>query len=216
MDTDSVKSIEAPTVFIVEDDPQGAESLALLVASIGLQYECYSSADDFLAHYHPARPGCLVLDVRMRGMSGMELYRRLASERNAMPIVLIAAYAEVSMGVEALRTGAFDFFEKPYSPQTLLERIQEALRQDARFRAQQAQRERVAALRTGLSDREREVMDLLVQGNTSKETAATLDISGKTVDFHRRNILEKMGVSNVIELARLLDFTAYCPGRASG
>jgi FixJ family two-component response regulator len=193
-----------PTVFVVDDDKEFRQSVRLLLASVRIHAEMFASAREFLDVYHPDRPGCLLADVRMPGMSGLELQKWLADRKIDIPVILITAHAEVPMAVEAMKAGAMDFLQKPYSPQQLLERIQLALEQDADRRQQATTSRGVAKRLVTLSPREREVMDLLLEGKNAKEIAYRLVLSTKTVDFHRRNLLEKMGVENVVELSRLV------------
>lgn len=193
-----------PTVFVVDDDKEFRQSVRLLLATVRIRAEMFASAREFLDAFHPDRPGCLLADVRMPGMSGLELQKWLVDQQIAIPLILITAHAEVPMAVEAMKSGAVDFLQKPYSPQQLLERIQQALEQDADRRQQETTHHDVSQRLSTLSPREHEVMDLLLEGKNAKEIANRLDLSTKTVDFHRRNLLEKMGVENVVELARLV------------
>lgn len=198
-------STDSPTVFVVDDDPQLREAIALLLESVDIKSETFASAPDFLESFDPASPGCLVLDVRMPEMSGLELQRQLVSHGIRIPILLLTAHAEVPMAVEAMKAGALDFIEKPYAPQILLDHIQHAIAQDTRDRHQEAEREALRCQFGKLTDREREVLDQLVLGNSSKEIAFQLAISATTVDFHRRNLFEKLGVETKVELGRLYE-----------
>jgi FixJ family two-component response regulator len=200
------KQTDPPTVFVVDDDAQSRKSVEQLMRSIKLRVESFESADEFLDAFDPARPGCLVLDVRMPGMSGLELQERLIEQRVQIPIVMITAHAEVPMAVQAVKAGALDFLEKPYSPQTLLDRVQEALQYESRTRQEHLELTGIEARLGQLSPREQEVMQLLVKGRNTKSIARELSVSDKTVDFHRRNLLEKMQVETVVELARLIEF----------
>ncbi len=203
MSEDEPHSDQGATVFVVDDDSEFRESIQLLLESVKLPFESFSSAQEFLEAYTPDRPGCLLTDVRMPGMSGTELQKALADQGIRIPTIIITAYAEVPMAVEAMRAGAVDFVQKPYSPQQLLARIQQALDQDRDQREHESLREQARRQIDALSPREREVMDLLLKGKNAKEIANRLDLSTKTVDFHRRNLLEKMEVENVVELSRL-------------
>jgi RNA polymerase sigma factor (sigma-70 family) len=201
----TVKDARAePTVFVVDDDPEFRESIQLLLASVKMNVEAFASAEEFVASYRPERAGCLLTDVRMPGMSGLELQKWLAEKHTRIPVLVVTAHAEVPMAVEAMKAGAIEFVQKPYSPQRMLEQIRQAIKLDAQQRQQAAAGRQVTQLVSSLSPREREIMDLLLAGRNTKEIAKQLKLSTKTVDFHRRNLLEKMGVDNVVELSRLL------------
>lgn len=192
------------TVFVVDDDPEFRESVSLLLESMKLNAEVFVSAEDFVANYDPARGGCLVSDVRMPGMSGLELQKWMLEKRIKLPIILVTAHAEVPMAVEAMRAGAVDFIQKPYSPQQLLERVQQALRQDEQRRRAERADEATQRLLDSLTPREHEIMDLLLDGANAKEISNRLTLSTKTVDFHRRNMLDKMKVDSLVELAKIV------------
>lgn len=193
-----------PVVFVVDDDEAICQSLSLLIGDIGLEVRTYTSARDFLSEYDPAEPGCLVLDVRLSGMSGLELQSRLKELRISIPIIIMTGYADVPMAVEAMKVGALDFIEKPFRDQVLLDSIQRAIELDARTRRVKRETRDVQKRIGLLTQREHEVMDILVLGKTNKQIAYELGISQKTVDFHRANILEKVQVHSVVELVRLL------------
>jgi len=194
-----------PTVHVVDDDPQVRESLNLLVRSIGLNVESYASAEEFLDRYEDSLglPRCMVLDVRMPGLSGLGLQERLQAEKISIPIVVITGYGDVSMAVQAMDAGAVDFIEKPFSRQQLLSRVQEAIDRDAQFRRNQFQRSDALARMETLSEREREVMELMVAGKHSKQIGFVLKITDKTVAKHRVKVFKKMNVDNVAALAYL-------------
>lgn len=193
-----------PVVFVVDDDEAVCRSLSLLIEDIGLKVETYTSAPAFLSAYDPAQPGCLVLDVRMSGMSGLELQSRLNELDYGIPTIIITGHADVPMAVEAMKAGALDFIEKPFRDQVLLDNIQRAIDWDARTRRRRQEMRDVQSRITLLTPREREIMDLLVRGKTNKAIAYELGISQKTVDFHRANILQKVEVRSVVELVRLM------------
>ena len=201
-----IGDIDPPTVFVVDDDPQVREAIELLLDSVGQRVETCHSAQAFLRSFDSARPGCLVLDVRMPGMSGLELHRHLISKGIHIPTLLLTAHAEVAMAVEALKAGVLDFIEKPYSPQGLLDRIQNALGEDLRIREERLKLAMIKARVERLSRREKEVMQCLVDGRNARITSERLGISEKTVDFHRRNLLQKMQVDTVVELGRMIEF----------
>jgi RNA polymerase sigma factor (sigma-70 family) len=198
-----------PHVFIVDDDEAFRDSVKELVNSVGLAAQTFRSAPEFLAAYDPARPGCLVLDVRMARMGGIELQATLKSMDARIPIVMISGHGDIAMAVEAIKQGAIDFVQKPYREQHLLDAINEALRRDAAQRGAAngagAFAERIAAL----TPRERQVMDLALKGLPSKVIAKQLAISHRTVEQHRSRLLEKLGLHSMTELMRL----AYAPRR---
>ncbi|MEQ8768797.1 MAG: response regulator [Planctomycetota bacterium] len=198
------------TVFIVDDDLGVLRSLEKLMDSVKLRVETFTSAEDFLESYSSDRAGCLVLDVRMPTMSGMELQERLSQEQIDIPIIFISAHGDVPLAVRAVQRGAIDFLEKPFRSQELLDRVHQALSVDRRRRERQATAEQVAALIATLSPREKEVARYLVEGLTNKEIAAQLGLSRKTVDAHRMRILTKMGVDSVVDFTKLL-LRKHCP-----
>jgi len=191
-----------PTVFVVDDNPGLRRSLQELLESAGLAAETYSSAQDFLERYDPQRPGCMVLDVRLRGQSGLDLQEELRRRRATLPVIVITGYGDVPTSVRAFKGGAIDFLEKPVPPKKLVERIREAIAIDQRARAVATERTAVVDRIARLTPRERQVMDLLAMAQASKEIAAKLKISLRTVEGHRRAVLRKMGVSSAAELAR--------------
>ncbi|HPC93433.1 MAG TPA: response regulator transcription factor [Sedimentisphaerales bacterium] len=192
-----------PTVFVVDDDEAICRSLCLLIEDIGLNVQTFSGAREFLAQYEPSQPGCLVLDVRMSGMSGLELQAKLRELNMEIPIVIITGHGDVPMAVEAMKAGAMDFIEKPFRDQVLLDSIQRAVELDRRIRAARQRSESFQSRMEDLTRRERQVMDLLVLGKSNKAIAFELGISPKTVDFHRTNVLSKTAASSVVELVRL-------------
>jgi len=191
-----------PTVFVVDDNPGLRRSLQALLEAAGLPVETYASAQEFLERYDAGRPGCLVLDVRLRGQSGLELQEELRRRQVTLPIIVMTGYGDVPTSVRAFRGGAIDFLEKPVPPKKLVERVREALEIDRQARAVATQHAGVVDSITRLTAREREVMDLLALGNSSKDIAAKLQISVRTVEGHRRVVLRKMGVPSVAHLAR--------------
>lgn len=194
----------APTVSIVDDDPDVRRSISLLVRSVDLSAQLYSSANEFLEAYNPDSPTCLVLDVRMPGMTGLQLQQTLLERSIQIPIIFITAHGEIPNATAAMRAGAVDFLSKPYSPQLLLDRIHEAIAIDQHAREIDRERLRVKALIAALTEREREVMSLLANGDSTKVISSRLGISPKTVDNHRTKVLEKMGVDYVTQLILLL------------
>ena len=194
------------TVFIVDDDEAYRDSLVELVASVGLPCACFASALDFLAGFDPARAGCLVLDVRMARLSGLELQARLKARGAMLPIGFISGHGDIEMAVGAVKNGAVDFLQKPHREQQLLDAINEALRRDAEQRSAPPAAPAAPASATQLallSAREREVMALALQGLPSKQIARQLGLSHRTVEHHRSRLLEKLGVASMAELMRL-------------
>ena len=192
-----------PTVFIVDDDEAVRDSIKELVSSVGLAAETFPLAQSFLDAYDPMRPGCLVLDVRMTRMSGLALQAKLNEMNARIPIVFISGHGDVTMAVESIKAGAVNFVQKPYREQQLLDSINEALAKDAAVRSSVREHSTVAASLSALTDREREVMALTVQGLSSKLIAKELGISHRTVELHRSRVLEKLGVHTMAEVIRL-------------
>jgi len=193
-----------PTVFVVDDDPAMRESICWLIESIGLKAKAFPSAAAFLGEYDPAAPGCLVLDIRMPNMSGMELHARLLEKKIPLPVLIITGHGDVPMAVRAMKNGAFEFLEKPFNDQALLERIQQAIELDARRRQSSQRHADVQRRRQTLTPRERQVLDLVVNGRLNKQIAVDLDLSEKTVETHRSNVMRKMGAATVVELVRMV------------
>ncbi len=191
------------TVFVVDDDERTRHALGRLLESAGLKAKAYFNAQEFLEGYDPARPGCLVLDIRMPGMSGLELQELLASKGIRIPVIVVSAYGEVENVVRAMRTGAVDFIKKPYRAKVLLERIRQALDMDARNHREDADRAGAAARLGRLSQRELQVLRLLVDGRSAKEIAHQLGLSRTTVDVHRRRIMIKLQAHSLVDLVRI-------------
>ena len=195
-------SLEA-TVFVIDDDPAVRESLQWLIESVGLSVETYSNAQQFLDAFDRDRPGCLVLDVRMPGISGLDLQDQLASQQVRIPVIIITGHADVPMAVRAMKAGVVDFIEKPFSDELLLDRIRAALELDARIRVNQSHRSEVEAYFAQLTPREREVMGLVVGGKSNKQIAADLGLSQKTVEVHRAHVMQKMHAESLAELVQM-------------
>ena len=192
-----------PVVQVVDDDPHLLKSLRWLLESVGLTVATFASAQDFLTDFDPAQPGCVLLDIRMPGMSGLELTQLLQSQNIAIPIILFTGHGEVSMAVQSMKDGAFDFIEKPYNEQKLLDRINDAIECDRRTRRASAEREEVVSQIARLTPREREVMDLIVEGLANKQMAVRLGISEKTVEVHRARARKKLGADSVADLIKI-------------
>lgn len=191
------------TVFIVDDDEGVRSSLTILLESSGLRAEAYASAAEFLAHYQADQPGCLVLDVRMPGMDGMALQRELTARHALIPVIFVTGHGDVPLAVEAMKNGAFDFLQKPFRHEDLLERVRRALTADAEARADAAQRDDIQRRYATLTPREREVMAMIVDGRANKVIAIDLALSERTVEIHRSRVMEKMGTRSVAHLVRL-------------
>ena len=191
------------TVFVVDDNEVVARSLRWLVETVQLRVETYASAQAFLDGYDAAKPGCLVLDVRMPGMSGLDLQERLAAQRIHIPIIFVTGHGDVQMAVRAVKSGAFDFIEKPFNDQDLLERIHKAIRFDAVQRDQDLQHQQLRALFANLTGREREVLDQVVLGKSNKAIANCFGLSAKTIEVHRAKVMEKMQADSVADLVKM-------------
>jgi FixJ family two-component response regulator len=194
---------DASTVFIVDDDPAVRVAVRMTVASIGLRTREYARAAPFLAEIDSTRSGCVVLDVRLPGMSGLEVHAALTAREVSWPVIFITGYADVRMAVAALRAGAFDFLEKPLTAQLLLDRVQEAARLDRSRRDGAARIAELSRRLDRLTPREREVLKLIVAGQANKAIAATLTLSHKTIETHRANLMHKTGSASLAELIRL-------------
>jgi two-component system, LuxR family, response regulator FixJ len=192
------------TVFVVEDDTAARGTLAKLVESIGLQAETYASAEEFLEDFDGGRAGCLLLDVRLHGMSGLQLQRELKARNADLPVIILTGYGDVTTAVKAMESGAVTFLEKPYNPQTLIDRVQEAIRLDADRRQLQEKVDGVKKRADLLTPRERQVMGLVVEGQPNKAIAARLGLSKKTVDTHRQRLMDKMAAGSLAELVRMV------------
>jgi two-component system response regulator DctR len=192
--------MEEQTVFIVDDDAAVRDSIQELVESVGLRAESHSSGQAFLASYQPQRSGCLVLDVRMAGMSGLVLQEKLNELGARIPVIIITGHGDVPMAVRALKAGAVDFVQKPYRDQLLLDSINNALTMDTIARRSLDELQNHDRQLATLTKREQEVLDKLLAGNISKQIARELGISTRTVEVHRQNLLRKLGVRSVKEL----------------
>ncbi len=190
------------TVFVVDDNVGVRKSLRALLESAGLAVETYASGEEFLAAYEPERPGCLVLDVRLRQKSGLDLQDDLRRRKAMLPIIVLTGHGTVPTSVRALKAGAVDFLQKPAPPKVLLERIHAAIDSDRKARAATGERAAVMQRLAHLTPREREVMELLIAGKTSKEIAVSMNVSVRTVEGHRRMVLSKMNVSSAAQLVR--------------
>jgi two-component system, LuxR family, response regulator FixJ len=196
--------VHPPTVFVVDDDEAVRGSLKLLLKSLGLSAETYATAQEFLAAFDSRRAGCLVLDIRMPGMSGLELQEELNGRNAMLPIIFITGHGDVPMAVEAMQRGAMDFLQKPFRDQDLIDRINKALEKDRAGRELLGNRERLRALIDELTPREQQVLQLVTQGKANKVIAADLGLSQRTVEIHRAHVMEKMGANSLAHLVRMV------------
>jgi FixJ family two-component response regulator len=192
-----------PIVFVVDDDDAVRNSLRLLLKSASLSTTAFASAQEFLAGWTADQPGCLVLDVRMPGMSGLELQEELNRRGAIIPVIFISGHADVPMAVEAIQHGAFDFLQKPFSDQDLIDRIQRALAADADNRRALQQLDELRTRYASLTPREQEVLVLVTDGRANKVMAGDLGLSQRTIEIHRARVMEKMGARSVAQLVRM-------------
>lgn len=193
----------APIVYVIDDDDGMRRALSLLLSTVGYKTLVFASPSDFLAHFGPDTHGCLVLDIRMPGMSGLELQQHLNRTGSMLPVIFITGHGDVPMAVQAMKEGAFEFIQKPFRDQDLLDRINHALQQDAESRNNLARRADVIRRLETLTSRERQVMDMVVDGSANKVIAIDLNLSERTVEIHRAKVMEKMGARSVAHLVKL-------------
>jgi FixJ family two-component response regulator len=193
----------APTVYVVDDDDGMRRALDTLLTTVGYKTAVFSRPSEFLANVKVDSPGCLVLDIRMPDMSGLELQQHLNRIGSMLPVIFITGHGDVPMAVQAMKEGAFEFVQKPFRDQDLLDRINHALKQDAENRNTVARRTEVLHRLESLTPRERQVMDLVVDGAANKVIAIDLDLSERTVEIHRAKVMEKMGARSVAHLVKL-------------
>lgn len=191
------------TVFIVDDDPAIRIAMQALLESVNLKHEIFASADEFLQNEEQHRSGCLVLDIRMPGLGGLELQDELINRGSTLPIIFITGHGDVPMAVDAMQKGAVDFIQKPFRDQELLDRVREALSTDRERRAELQKHAEVEARMERLTKREREVFDLVVTGKPNKVIAYELDVSQRTVEIHRARVMEKMEARSLADLVRM-------------
>lgn len=194
---------QEPTVFVVDDDPAIRKSLRWLIESVGLKVQTHELASEFLESYIPDVPGCLVLDVRIPGMSGLDLQERLRERGHDIPVIIVSGYGDVPMAVRAMKAGAIDFLEKPVSDQVLLDYIQKGIERDIRNKQNLVQNKELIERKNSLTRREREVMGHVVSGQSSREIAELLNVSFKTVEAHRAKIMKKMKAKSVPKLIQM-------------
>jgi FixJ family two-component response regulator len=191
------------TVFIVDDDEQIRRYCELIVQHAGLPAEQFGSAREFLSRYDPSRPGCLLLDIRMPDMSGLELQQELNRRGAVIPVIFATRVAEIPVAVEAMQHGAFDYLQKPISEDDLLDRVRRALSFDATTRASLLERRQAEERFESLTEREREILAMVVGGLSNKEAAARMKLSARTVEIHRASLMRKTGARNTAHLVRM-------------
>lgn len=200
---DRAADYDGPTVYIVDDDPSVCDSLSWLLEAENLATRTFASAKEFLDAYHRQWSGCITLDVRMPGMSGLELQERLDQLGNSLPVIIITAHADVPMAIRAMKAGAFDFIEKPFLDEQLIYCIRQAIETGNRSRHEQDQRLKIEQRYATLTQRERKVMQMVVVGKANKVIAADLGLSTKTIEVHRSRTMSKMNARSLSELVRM-------------
>jgi FixJ family two-component response regulator len=193
----------APIVYIIDDDDGMRRALSLLLGTVGYKTLAFAGPADFLAQFKADAHGCLVLDIRMPGMSGLELQQHLNRTGSMLPVIFITGHGDVPMAVQAMKEGAFEFIQKPFRDQDLLDRINHALQQDTENRDNLARRADIVRRLETLTPRERQVMDMVVDGSANKVIAIDLQLSERTVEIHRAKVMEKMGARSVAHLVKL-------------
>ena len=206
-----MKSATVPTVVIIDDDRGVRQAIHDLVESVGLRAESFATGEEFLGRKHTERPSCLVLDVRLPQMSGLDFQRRLAETGAQIPIIFITAHGDIPMSVRALKSGAVEFLTKPFRDQDLLDAIQQALERDRIAQKEQAEIHGLRGRYHALTVREREVMTLVVSGMLNKQIAAEIGASEATVKVHRGNAMHKMQAASVVDLVRMADKLKLSP-----
>lgn len=211
------RSADDPVIYLVDDDDAVRDALGLLLRSVGLDCELYPSALEFLEHYDPARHSCLVADIRMPGLSGLELQQRLNEQGADVPVIFITGHGDVPMAVTAMKSGASDFIQKPFRDQDLLDRIHKALALDKERRATRASEQAIRDRLALLTPRETEVMQRVVKGHANKVIAMDLGVSQRTVELHRARVMRKLKMRSLAELVQAvgkLDVSAPPTGTA--
>ena len=205
------KTVESPLVYLVDDDEAVRDSLGILLRSVGLASEVYASALEFLEHFDPQRHACLVADIRMPGLSGLELQQRLNEQHADIPIIFITGHGDVPMAVTAMKSGATDFIQKPFRDQDLLDRIAKALEIDRARRASRAEGDAIRERLALLTPRETEVMERVVKGQANKVIAMDLGVSQRTVELHRARVMRKLRMRSLAELVQAVGKAAGAP-----
>ncbi len=193
-----------PTVFIVDDDHAVRDALRLLLKSVGLPGEVFASGDEFLAAWRPTLRGCIVADIRMPGMSGLEMHEALQQRGCRLPVIFITGHGDVPMAVEAMKAGALDFVQKPFRDQDLLDRINEGLQQEKSLREVEVEIDELTARLRALTPRERQVLERVVAGQPNKVIAMDLKVSQRTVEIHRARVMEKMQARSLAQLVKMM------------
>ena len=192
------------TVYVVEDDEAVRDSLELLLKSDGKSVKTYDNANAFLKDYSESMSGCIVLDIRMPGMDGMELQKKLNDKHSILPIIFVTGHGDVPMAVDAMKEGAVDFIQKPYREEALLEKIDAALAQDVEQRKTLGEKQEILRRVKSLTPREHEIMDRMIEGQANKVIAIELEISQRTVEIHRSRVMHKMGTHSLAHLVRMI------------
>lgn len=204
-----------PLVFLVEDDLAVRESVVWMLDRQGIQVEAYETPEHFLSEYNPAKRGCLVLDLKLPGMGGLELRQKLVAKGCDLPFIMISGHGEIPDATNAMRMGAIDFIEKPLNRELFIERVWQALDTDAKHHREQEGQRKYQARLDALTRREREVLELVVAGKLTKQIAKQLGVTIKTVEAHRSNITKKMQVDSVVQLVREVTEHAQASSEAS-
>jgi FixJ family two-component response regulator len=194
-----------PIIYIVDDDVSLCKSLQWLLESTGYQVKTYHTAEEYLKNFHVDLRGCLILDVRMPGMSGLELQSSLVSGYNRMPIIILTGHGDIPIAVNAMRIGAFDVITKPFNAQHLLNCVERAMAQDVRYNKEHLDADHFLKRLSSLSTREKQILEYIVAGKLNKQIAAELGIAVKTVELHRSHLMHKLAVKSLAEVIRL-----YC------
>lgn len=196
--------IPEPTVFVVDDDEAVRHFLRGLIVSVNLRVQAYASAQEFLEAYQQGSPGCLVLDIRMPGMSGLELQQELNARGIDLPIIVLTGHGSVQVAVHAMKAGAIDFIEKPFNNELLLDRVQKAVAKSVNAYEDRLKQDEILRRQNSLTPREHQVLDLVVAGESNKRIARRLQISDKTVEIHRANVMEKMQARSLADLVKMV------------
>jgi len=194
---------DAPVIYVLDDDEGMRRAVSMLLSTIGHRVQSFATPSEFLAKHNSAQHGCVILDIRMPDMSGLEVQQRLNKQGSMLPVIFITGHGDVPMAVQAMKEGAFDFIQKPFRDQDLIDRINHALKQDAELRAQLSQRADMRKRFDSLTQREHQVLEMVVDGRANKVIAIDLDLSERTVEIHRANVMEKMGARSIAHLVKM-------------